>query len=303
MTNAAEIAAVRRFNRFYTRELGVLDRHLLGSELALPEARLVFELAQRGPTAPGVLAGELAIDAGYTSRLVAQLAARGLVVRRRDPRDGRGAVIALTAKGRRAFAALDRASNAQVRALLAPLAATVRDEVVGALAAVERALAPAAPRVVTYRDLGPGELGWVVARHGALYAAEYGWNQHFEALVARVVADFVDQRGPADRAWIAEVDGRPAGSIFCVRGTKTVAKLRLLLVEPWARGLGIGRRLVDDCIAHARHSGYRTLRLWTNSVLVSARKIYEAAGFALAGEEPNAEFGPKLTAQTWELRL
>jgi DNA-binding MarR family transcriptional regulator/GNAT superfamily N-acetyltransferase len=303
MSLAREVAAVRRFTRFYTRKLGVLDKKLLGSSLALPEARVVFELATRGPTAPGALAAELEIDAGYMSRLVAALVTRGIASRRDDATDGRAAIVALTAKGKRVFAGLDRASNAQVRALLASVPEPGREALASALATIERVLEPPQPRAIAYRDLEPGELGWVVARHGALYAAEYGWGQRFEALVARIVADFGERRAPGDRAWIAEVDGRAAGSIFCVRDTQTIAKLRLLLVEPWARGLGIGRRLVDDCIAHARRTGYRTMRLWTNSVLASARKIYEAAGFTLVAEQPNADFGPPLVAQTWELRL
>jgi len=303
MSLARDVAAVRRFTRFYTRKLGVLDRKLLDSDLALPEARVVFELATRGPTSPGTLAAELDIDPGYMSRLVGSLVARGIATRRADASDRRAAIVALTVKGKRVFAGLDRASTAQVRALLAPVSEAGRAELVAALGAVERVWEPTAMRTIVYRDLEPGELGWVVARHGALYAAEYRWGVRFEALVARIVADFGERRAPGDRAWIAEVDGHAAGSIFCVRDTQTIAKLRLLLVEPWARGLGIGRRLVDECIAHARRTGYRTLRLWTNSVLVSARKIYEAAGFALVAEEPNRDFGPALVAQTWELRL
>ena len=299
------VAAVRAFNRFYTSELGVLGPGFLRTPHTLAEARVLFELGQAERLEVSELRARMAIDAGHLSRLLARLDRQGLVERERSPSDGRRQLARLTAAGGKAFETLDRRSADETAARLSALAAADRRRLVGALADVRRLLDPAAPRAPTLlRAPRPGELGWIVERHGELYADEYGWDASFEALVARVVADYAERHDPAgEAAWIAELDGEPAGCVMCVRGDDAVAKLRLLLVEPRARGLGLGARLVDECIAFARRAGYRELSLWTNDVLVHARRIYERAGFALVAEEPHHSFGHDLVAQTWSLQL
>jgi DNA-binding MarR family transcriptional regulator/GNAT superfamily N-acetyltransferase len=302
-----DILTIRAFNRFYTRLVGALDEQLLGSGFSLPEARLLYELSTRGETTAAVLAAELALDPGYLSRLVRTLTDRGLVARTQSPNDGRETVLALTAEGRAAFAPLEEKSNAAVGALLAPLSEAVRRDVVAATAAITRAFAPAGqipPRALTLRRHQPGDIGWVTHRQGKLYAEEYGWDETYEALVAEILAAFVknfDAR--RERAWIAEIDGAIAGSVFLVKQSDEIAKLRLLYVEPDARGLGLGKRLVEECIAFARGTGYRTLTLWTNDVLTAARHIYETAGFRLVSQGRHKSFGKDLVGQTWELAL
>ena len=299
------VSALRAFNRFYTGHLGILAPGFLRTPHTLAEARVLFELGQEDELEVATLRERMRIDAGHLSRLLARLEQRGLVARERSATDGRRQVARLTPAGREDFALLDRRSAEETGARLAGLAESERQRLIGALADVRRLLDPAPPsRAVVLRPPRAGELGWVVEAHGRLYAHEYGWNADFEALVAQIVADFAAGHDPAREAvWIAEVDGRPAGCVFCVRQAGDVAKLRLLLVEPWARGLGLGRRLVDECIAFARRSGYRELRLWTNHPLVHARTIYERAGFHLVGEEPHHSFGHDLVGQTWSLTL
>ena len=303
------VATVRRFNRFYTRRIGVLDEGHLHSPFSLAAARVIYELANRDnpPTASGI-ARDLALDAGYLSRLVRDFQRRGLVTRTRSQHDGRESHLRLTAKGRSTFRDLDTRAHDDIAALLAPLADHDQRRLVDAVRVVEEVLTPDAPRDTRFalRQPRPGDMGWVVASHGALYHAEYGFDARFEALVARIVADFVDNfDAKRERCWIAERAGENVGSVFVVRHPerKGVAKLRLLLVEPSARGLGIGAQLVDECTRFAREKGYHTLTLWTNSVLGSARRIYEAAGYRLIHEEAHRSWGRELVGQTWELAL
>jgi DNA-binding MarR family transcriptional regulator/N-acetylglutamate synthase-like GNAT family acetyltransferase len=301
----ARIAAVRRFTRFYTRWIGVLRRNPYGSALGLAEARVLYELAQQANRSAAGLARELDLDPGYLSRILRAFEQRGWIRRTRSPRDGRESVLELTAAGRKAFAPIDRASYDQVAGLLAHVPATAADAVVRDMAAIERALAPAAaaPRV-TLRTHLPGDIGWIVERHGALYAREYGWDARFEALVAQIGARFLERFDPArERCWIAERDGERVGCVMVVRRTRATAQLRLLLVEPSARGLGVGKRLVDECIAFAKTAGYRRMMLWTNAGLDAARGIYDARGFELVAEEAHHSFGHALVGQTLERAL
>ena len=303
--SSSHVATVREFSRFYTRRLGTLDEGLLETPWSLTEARVVFELAQAPSTDMAALRTTLALDSGYLSRLLAKFDAAGLIARTASATDGRRQALSLTAAGKRLYRTLNERSNRQVGELLAPLPDPVREALVGAMRTVMRALDErAAPPAVVLRGLRPGDLGWVVQRHGEVYAREYGWTQSFEALVARIVADYLDQHQPGrENAWIAEVDGQRAGCIFCVRKDDGTAQLRILLVEAWARGHGLGARLVDECVRFARDSGYRKLVLWTNDILVAARRIYTAAGFELVGEERHHSFGKDLVGQFWELRL
>jgi DNA-binding MarR family transcriptional regulator/predicted N-acetyltransferase YhbS len=297
------VAAMRAFTRFYTAMIGVLAEGLLFTPYSVAEARIIFELAQRDEVGVADLRRELRIDAGYMSRITARLESDGLVTRRRDAGDARRQVLALTDAGRVVFDDLDRRSAEQVAGLLSGLDDATQRDVVAAMDTIRAALGGPAPTpapAVVLRPPRAGDFGWVVARHGALYAAEYGWDAGFEALVARIVADFVDAGDPQRQAaWIAELDGEPVGCVFCVARDETTAQLRILLVEPSARGLGIGGRLVDECLRFARSAGYRSIVLWTNDVLSSARRIYEAAGFRLVEEEPHHSFGRDLVGQVW----
>jgi DNA-binding MarR family transcriptional regulator/GNAT superfamily N-acetyltransferase len=295
------VAAVRAFNRFYTSRIGVLREGLLESSYSLTEARVIFELAQREVTEAAALRRSLGVDAGYLSRILARFDADGIVSRERSASDGRRQVVRLTDGGRAAYQMLDTRSAAEIGALLARLAEEEQRSLVGAMREIRRVLDPAPSREpFALRPPGPGDLGWVVQRHGAVYAREYRWDETFEALVARIVADFVDQREPArERAWIAELDGQPVGCIFCVKREDHLAQLRLLLVDPGARGLGIGARLVNECLDFARAAGYGEIMLWTNEVLHQARRIYERAGFELREEEPHHSFGHDLVGQNW----
>lgn len=300
-----EVAAVRDFNRFYTNVLGLLREGLLDTPYSLTEARIIFELAREDRTEAGQLRRWLDIDAGYLSRILARFEADGIVSRSRSPQDARRQVIGLTSTGRAVFAKLDALSASQIRSLLAGLPAGRRAALLSAMAGIREAL-DSTPRgeTLVLRAPGPGDLGWVVQRNAALYAAEYGWDSSYEALVARIVADYA---GRADHkreaAWIAELDGRPAGCVFCMRKSEEVAQLRLLLVEPHARGRGIGERLVAECVSYARRTGYREIVLWTNDVLHAARRIYQRAGFELIGSEEHHSFGHDLVAQDWRLPL
>jgi DNA-binding MarR family transcriptional regulator/GNAT superfamily N-acetyltransferase len=313
---AADVAAVRRFSRFYTRRIGVLEHGLLGSPFSLTEARVLYELAQREGWTAGALCGALGLDAGYLSRMLKSFTKQGLTTRTRAKDDGRQRLIQLTAAGRAAFGQLDSRSRGDVTAMLRELSPADRASVTKAMATIEEALAtPAmtgqpstsaqdtAPPFVL-RPHRPGDMGWVTARHGVLYHREYGWDQTFEAMVARITAFFIDRFDAThERCWIAERGGEPVGCVFLVRKSTTVAQLRMLLVEPSARGLGLGRRLVSECLGFAHQCGYKKVVLWTNDILDAARAIYIDEGFTLTRSEKHTSFGKKLVGQTWELRL
>ncbi len=306
MTRQSEqVAAVRRFNRFYTSRIGVLDRGYADSPYSVAEARVLYELANRA-VAPAAsdLTRDLGIDPGYMSRILRGFERRGLVSRVKVEGDARRSHLSLTAKGKRQFASIDQSTAKQIGSLVEQLPGQRRRQAIGAMRAIEEAFAPTENKSFTVRTHRPGDMGWVTHRHGVLYAQEYGWDERFEALVARICADFIDNFDPAgERCWIAERDGEILGSVFCVRKSRRVAKLRLLLVEPSARGLGVGTRLVDECISFARKSGYKQMTLWTQNNLHAARRIYERAGFRLSGEEKHTSFGAKLVAQNWDLKL
>jgi DNA-binding MarR family transcriptional regulator/GNAT superfamily N-acetyltransferase len=299
------VAAVRAFNRFYTNVIGLLRGKYLDTPYSLTEARLLFELGQRDASEVADLRRVVDIDAGYLSRILGRFSDDGLITRQRSAADGRRQVIALTGAGRAAVAGLDARSADQTRDMLAHVRDEDRRRLLEAMSVITGVLTQSTPpRGYLLRAPRPGDLGWVVSRNGALYAEEFGWDASYEALVARIVADYVDHRDPqAEAAWIAEVDGAPAGCVFCVREDATTARLRLLLVEPWARGLGIGARLVEEVLGFARGAGYSAVTLWTNDVLAGARRIYERAGFTLDDETPHRSFGQDLVGQNWSRRL
>ncbi|KRV47815.1 MarR family transcriptional regulator [Wenjunlia vitaminophila] len=303
------VAIVREFNRYYTRVIGALDYEShLGTPYSLTEARVLYELARREVTEVPALRSALSLDAGYLSRLLGRFEERGLVVRERSASDARRQLVRLTASGREEAALLDHRSEAAVSGLLATLSPADRARLTAGMRTVSGVLQGAAadrPRGYLVREPAPGDIGWVIHRHGAVYAAEYGWNGEFEALVARIATEFAERRDPRrERAWIAEVDGEPAGSVFAVRGEQEgVALLRLLLVEPRARGLGVGGRLVEECVAFARAAGYRELRLFTMANLHAAHRIYRRAGFVLESSTPCRAYGKELESQDWRLPL
>jgi DNA-binding MarR family transcriptional regulator/GNAT superfamily N-acetyltransferase len=301
-----DIAAVRQFNRFYTRQIGVLEERLLDTPFSLTESRVLYELANRAAPTASELAKDLGLDSGYLSRILRGFEARALLDRTPSESDGRQTHLELTPEGRSAFLPLDERSREAVAAMLEKLGDEQQRRLIGAMGAIEATLGEAAREKPPHllRPHRPGDMGWVVSRHGALYAQEYGWNIEFEAMVAEIVALFLKNFDAArERCWIAEIDGEPVGSVFVVRHSDEVAKLRLLLVEPRARGLGLGAQLVDECIRFSRQTGYRTLTLWTNHVLHAARHIYQQCGFRLVHEEKHRMFGPELIGQTWELTL
>lgn len=301
-----QIAAIREFNRFYTRKLGIIEPKLLHSAWSLQEARLIYEIGQRQTCTATDLVRALGLDAGYVSRTLQMLQRRQIVSRKPLKTDRRATEISLTAKGRAAFTELDGRSRDEVGKLLDLLDEADRAAVVQAMAKIEQTLEPSPEPPLSYRlrNHRPGDIGWVIARHGAVYAQEYGWDSSFEALVAEIGAQFIRNYEPArESCWIAEVNGEPVGSIFLVRGSDKVAKIRLLLVESKARGLGVGRTLVDECIRFAREAGYSSITLWTQSILLAARGIYQRAGFRLVKEEDHHSFGVDLLGETWELML
>jgi len=301
------VAVVRRFSRFYTRKIGVLHEGLLGSPLSLTEGRVVWELAQRDRATASELAAELGLDTGYLSRILGGFEKRGLIDRRPSARDGRQVVIALSEAGRALYASIDNRSREAVAAMLGELDQPDQNRLVTALETAEKLLGQsrksAGPSYVL-RPHQPGDMGWIIHRHGVLYAEDYGLDQRFEALVAKIAATFIENfDGAREHCWIAEREGATVGSVLLVKESEEVGKLRLLYVEPAARGLGIGSRLVGECVRFARQRRYRKITLWTNDVLVSARRIYQAAGFHLVSEEPHRSFGRDLVGQFWELAL
>lgn len=306
------IRAVRRFNRFFTRRIGVLDPYL-GSSLSLTDVRVLYELAHRERSIARTLARDLGLDGGYLSRILGRFEAAGWLHRTPSPTDARQSLLTLTEAGRAAFEPLQQRSREEAAALLAPLGAARQLEVVSAMERIEALLEPSAasglditqpPRTALLRDPGPGDIGWVVQLHGEVYAKEYGWNIEFEALVADIAAQFVRKFQPAwEKCWIAELDGERVGAVFVVRKSATTAQLRMLILAPQARGLGLGGRLTEECIGFARQKGYARITLWTHSCLGAARGIYAARGFELVKSAPYEGFGQQLVGETWELDL
>jgi len=303
MTSAVE--RVRRFSRTWTEVIGLLDQGLLATEHSLTEARVLFELAQRDTWERLELRDRLDIDASFLTRVLDRLEDKGLVVATTSKSDGRALDLELTPSGRAGFEVLNTRSVAQIDGLLAPLTDEQRANLVESMTTIASLLRPGSgERSVSIRGLRPGDMGWVISRHGAIYFDEYRWDSDFEALVAKIVTDYhEDFKEGRENAWIAEVDGARAGCVFCCERDPETAQLRILLVEPWARGLGLGARLVDECVAFARSAGYSKMMLWTNDVLVSARRIYEALGFELVAEDHHHSFGHDLVGQNWELDL
>jgi len=300
------VGAIRRFNRFYTRRIGVLDEGMLHSPWSLTEVRVMYELAHRTESTAADLVAALGLDAGYLSRILRGFEREKLVTRKRSANDARQVHLALTPRGRRVFSALDKRQSMEVRGMIHGMPFEARRDLEVTMRKIERLLScdPAEPRRVSFRTHRPGDIGWVVYRHGVIYWQEYGWDERFEAVVGEIAVRFLRTFDrSSERCWIAEVDGERAGCVFLVRQSRRVAKLRLLLVEPDARGLGIGGSLVDRCIAFAGKAGYRKLTLWTNSVLDAARHIYQERGFRLVREAKHRTFGRGLIGQYWELDL
>lgn len=288
---------VRRFNRFYTHQIGVLHEHLLDSAFSLTEVRILYELARREQLTSADLCRELGLNAGYLSRVIAGFEKQGLIAKTRSPTDARAAQLQLTEQGQRTLAPLVDASRREVAAMLERLAPTAQQELVAAMEQIQGLLGETSPSYIL-RNPQPGDMGWIIHRQALLYAQEYGWNNEYEALVADILAKFVREFDPArERCWIAEKDGKVIGSVFIVHQDDTTAKLRLLYVDPCARGLGIGSRLVDECLRFSRQVGYTKMVLWTNSILTGARRIYDKAGFQLVEEEAHHSFGKDLVGQ------
>ncbi|MEX2111116.1 MAG: GNAT family N-acetyltransferase [Gemmatimonadaceae bacterium] len=301
-----KIDAVRAFNRFYTREIGLLQRGLLGSPHSLTEVRVLYELAHHKKLTATDLTDSLGIDPGYLSRMLRAFEKDGMIRRKRSKGDARRSLVRLTERGRAVFSSLDRRQSDQMAQMLERIPIERQNDLVGSMKSIEHLLGPGetAPGELRLRPHRPGDMGWVMFMHGVLYKREYGWDERFEALVGEIVVNFIRSFDvKCERCWIAEIEGERVGSIFLVKDTATVAKLRLLLVTPAARGRGVGKRLVDECIACARQMGYTKLTLWTNSVLDAARHIYEGVGFQLVKEEEHKSFGHRLTGQYWELAL
>jgi DNA-binding MarR family transcriptional regulator/N-acetylglutamate synthase-like GNAT family acetyltransferase len=304
---ALRVDRVRQFNRFYTRYVGLLQKRFLGTPFTLTESRVLFELAHADSLTATELGKELDLDNGYLSRLINNFEQRGLLARKQSSEDGRSSLLSITAKGREAFALLDARQHDEVAAMLSELSQDAQERLGDAMRTIQEALeAPRADRApyLLRTMLHPGDIGWVIARHGTLYAREYGWDESFEGFVAEICARFVEKFNPKrERCWFAERDGSNVGCVFLVEKSKTVSQLRMLLVDPSARGLGIGKRLVEECIAFASSCGYRKMTLWTNDILHSARRIYEDAGFRLTKEERHHSFGHDLVGQVWDLEI
>ena len=303
------VDAVRRFNRFYTQRIGVLEHHYQHSPFSLAQARVLFELIRHGETTASRIARDLGLDDGYLSRILRGFEKDGLIRRAASKTDGRQSLLKPTARGRQRYAALEAATRQQTGAMLEALPPAAQQRVVTAMATITATLAPPedAP-AIALRAPQPGDFGWIVERHAVLYARDYGWTEPFEGLCAQIIADFANTHDPKrERCWIAERDGEAAGSIFLVKDADSasgdVARIRLLLVEPWARGAGIGERLVQECIAFARGAGYRRITLWTHSILTGARRIYRRAGFVLTASQPHQSWGKPVVGETWDLQL
>jgi len=303
---APHVQAVRAFNRFYTQRIGVLQHGLLRSPYSLTEVRVLYELANSASLTATELENRLRLDPGYLSRILRSFERGGLLLRERSKKDGRQSLLRLTTQGRKVFSALNARQSSEVGKMLRSVPEGARERLIASMQTIQKVLDgdAAVSGKVSLRTHGPGDMGWVMSRHGALYDREYGWDQRFEALVGEIVVNFIRNfDAERERCWIAEIDGERVGSIFLVKDTATVAKLRLLLVEPNARGHGVGKLLVNECIDFARQGGYRKLTLWTNSVLDAARHIYEVVGFKLVKEEKHTSFGHELIGQYWELAL
>ena len=307
LDHRSRIEDVRSFNRFYTKRIGVLNDGLLGSDFSLVEARVLFEVAHRPETTAMQLAEELLLDQGYLSRVLRGLERKGLIARHQSPNDGRQRLVTLTEQGTAAFAELNARSRDQLDAILAPVEEQNQTRLVEAMSEIRSILSDhetPRPATIVLRQHKPGDIGWCIHRHGVLYAREYGWDETFEALVAVILGEFLQKIDvERERAWIAELNGRFAGCVFLMKETDEISRLRCLLVEPDARGHGIGSRLVQECIDFARTAGYKRMVLWTNDVLHSARHIYQRAGFVLVSEEDQHNFGHDLRSQNWELQF
>ncbi|WP_417465785.1 bifunctional helix-turn-helix transcriptional regulator/GNAT family N-acetyltransferase [Kordiimonas sp.] len=298
------VLAIRKFNRFYTKQFGFLQRRMLESTYSLVECRVIYELAQRGATTAKAVAAYLGLDAGYLSRIIKRFEDEGLVDKARSKADGRSRLLTLTAKGEETADELARMANDDIAARLETLDADTIQDIAKAMQKLEAVLGnkDEERKTAIIRSHRPGDIGWVVKAHGEIYSAEYNFNENFEALVARIAADFINTYDPkVEHCWIAEVNGENVGSIFLVKDTDEVAKLRLLLLTPKARGMGLGKKLVDECLAFARRAGYKRVELWTNAVLHTARHIYEKAGFELVSEDIHLDFGPPQAGQHWRL--
>ncbi|WP_284401182.1 helix-turn-helix domain-containing GNAT family N-acetyltransferase [Acidovorax sp. SUPP2825] len=303
---AAAVKALRQFNRFFTRRIGVLDAYL-GSDLSLTDVRVLYELAHRTEPVATDIARDLGLDAGYLSRILRRFEKAGWLERRPGAKDARQSLLRLTDAGHTAFAPLQQRSRDEAAAILARLSPAQQADALAAMQRLETLLSsepPSRPRLVVLRDPVPGDMGWVVQMHGEIYWREYGWNQAFEAMVAEIAARFVREFQPGfDRCWIAEVDGERMGAAFVVRESDTTARLRMLILAPQARGMGLGGRLVDECIAFARGQGYAEMTLWTNSCLAAARHLYAQRGFTLVASEPYTAYGQSLVGETWTRAL
>lgn len=303
----SKVDAVRRFNRFYTRQIGLLQERIYQSRFSLTEVRVLYELAHRSDLTASHLTKELGLDAGYLSRLLARFEKTGYLRRTRSQSDARQSHLSLTRKGGQAFAPLNQRSHQEIAALLSRLSASDQKRMAMAMQTIEKLLTAQSTENKSYllRPHQPGDMGWVVHRHGVLYSQEYGYDERFEALVAEICAKFIAHFDPArERCWIAEVDGEIAGSVFLVKKSRTIAQLRMLLVEPWARGMGIGKRLVAECVRFARQAGYKKVVLWTQSELHAARHLYEEASFRKVEQERHQSWSREnLVSETWELKL
>lgn len=300
------IKNIRQFNRFYTKQIGLLNEHLLESPFSLTEARIIYELAHRENSTATELSAELNLDAGQLSRTLRDFEKRGLIQKVRSESDARQTILKLTQKGKDEFKSLNSLSSDQIEALLSNLSREKQNRLVKAMSEIETILSDDKPEDKSFilRNPGAGDFGWVVQKNGEVYSEEYHWDEEYEGLVAEIVADFVKNfDAKRERCWIAEKDGVNIGAVFLVRKDDTTAKLRLLIVDPKARGLGVGKRLVEECTRFARKTGYKKITLWTNSVLSAARHLYESEGYKVVKAEPHHSFGQDLVGETWELNL